>query len=433
MTPQQQRAFLQWSERLYPFQKRWIAEKSKFALCVKSRQIGFTHGSAAGCVAGGLLYGRPQIVLSASQDLSDEALAKARAHAQILASLGFTGANHFTTDNTTEIAWSNGGRVVALPANKRTARSFTGDVWLDEFAYHQDPEGIRDGAFPIATRGDWRVRVFSTPNGAQGLFHDWCSNPPKGWALHRVAASDAIREGLALDPAVLWQLCGGDERLFAQWFGCTFTDADQQYIASEWLKRALSWSGEAPDLDDPEVSLHAGFDVGRKHDLSVLVVIAVRRGIAWVVAVLTFSRTRFAEQRRSLDLARERLGWSTLHVDATGLGSQLAEELVETYGEEEVIPVTFSPLEKEGLATRAYRYLANNRLRLPKTAEGKLLAEEAKSVRRMVNSKGHISYDVPRSAGGHGDRWTALTLALKGAGEPTPLRTFGDTPILAIA
>ena len=400
---------------------------------MKSRQIGFSHATAAGAVANGLLFARPQIVLSASQDLSDEVLAKARAHAQLLAKLGFTGADKLVTDNATEIAWSNGGRIVALPANPRTARSFTGDVWLDEFAYHQDPEGIRDGAFPIATRGDWRVRVFSTPNGAQGLFHDWCSNPPQGWALHRVSADDAIADGLPLDRAVLRQLTAGDDRLYRQWYGCEFVDADQQYLPSAWLDRALTWSSEPPSLDDPEVSIHAGLDVGRKHDLSVLVVVAVCRGIVWVLAVLTFSRTRFAEQKHAIEVARDRLGWSTLHVDETGIGTQLAEELVETYGEEEVIPVRFTPLVKEDLATRAYRYLANNRLRLPQTKEGKLLAEEAKSVRRVVNGKGHVSYDVPKNAGGHGDRWTALTLALRGAGEPVPTRTLGDKPLLAIA
>lgn len=360
-------------------------------------------------------------------------LAKARAHAQVLAALGYAGADRFTVDNTTEIAWPNGGRVIALPANPRTARSFTGDVWLDEFAYHADPEGIRDGAFPIATRGDWKVRVFSTPNGARGLFYDWCSTTPAGWALHRVSAADAIREGLPLDPALLTQLCGGDERLYRQWYGCEFTDADQQYFPGEWLARALGWPGEMPALDTPGLTLHAGLDVGRVHDLTALVVVAVLERVAWVVAVLTCKRTKFSEQKTMIARARKRLPWETLHVDAGGLGSQLAEELVELYGEEEVVPVHFTPLVKEELATRAYRYLATDRLRLARGPEGVRLRDEGRDVHRTVSKAGHVLYTSKRTADGHGDRWTALTLALKGAGEPTPLRLVGGSPLMAVA
>lgn len=360
-------------------------------------------------------------------------LAKARTHAQVLARLGFDGADRFTTDNATEIAWQSGGRIIALPANKRTARSFTGDVWLDEFAYHIDPEGIRDGAFPIATRGDWRVRVFSTPNGSQGLFHQWATSPPDGWALHRVSVDDAITQGLALDRAVLRQLTGGDERLYRQWYGCEFTDADQQYLPSVWLDRALAWSGDAPALDDPDVAIHAGFDVGRVRDLSVLVLVAVHRRVAWVLAVLTWPRTRFADQRKGLAKAREIYQWESLHIDETGLGAQLAEELAEEWGEDEVKRVRFTPLVKEQLATRAYRFLSADRLRLPRNREGRLLRDEGAAVRRVVSAAGHVLYEAPRTSEGHGDRWTALTLALAGCGEPSTIRLVNDGPVLAIA
>lgn len=360
-------------------------------------------------------------------------LAKARAHAKVLAALGFAGADRFTVDNATEIAWANGGRIVALPANPRTARSFTGDTWLDEFAYHADPEGIRDGAFPIATRGDWKVRVFSTPNGARGLFYDWCTSVPAGWALHRVTAQDAINEGLELDPALLLQLTGGDKRLLAQWYGCEFTDADQQYLATELLAAAMRWRGRAPVRSDEGVTFHAGLDIGRKRDLSVLVVVALWDGIAFVVDVLTWPRTKFAEQRAGIEAARAKWEWDSLHVDETGIGSQLAEELVEAFGADEVKPVWFSPLAKEDLATRALRYLARRKLRLPRDERGETLKKEAAAVRRVVNDKGHVSYESPRSAEGHGDRWTALTLALKGAGEPSPIRGVSASPLVVAA
>lgn len=426
-----ERALWLWKRTLFPYQIRWIAEPARFALCVKSRQIGFSHATAAGAVLGGLVLGRPQIVLSASQDLSDEVLAKARRHAELLARLGYPGAVRFVTDSATELAWANGGRVIALPASPRTARSFTGDVWLDEFAYHLDPEGIRDAAFPIALRGDWRVRVFSTPNGATGLFYRMVHAPGPEWAVHRVTLDQALAEGVPIDRAAAHALAGGDARLIRQWYGGAFLDGDLQYFPTAWLTRARTWRGALPDLAD--ATIHAGFDVGRTRDLSVLVVLARVGDVAYVLAVHEFARTKFGAQRKALERARETYGWDTLDVDATGLGSQLAEELVEAWGADEVRPVQFTAPAKESLITGAFRWLVTDRLRLPRDASGDLLATEAQSVRRVISPSGHVTYPAPHGEGGHADRWTALCLALRGAGEPRPHRGVSTTPLVPAA
>lgn len=374
---------------------------------------------------------RPQLVLSASQDLSDEVLAKARSHAAILARLGYAGAADFAVDNATEIAWKGGGRIVALPANPRTARSFTGDVWLDEFAYHTDPEGIRDGAFPMASRGGWRVRVFSTPNGAQGLFHQWATTPPPGWAVHETTVDDAIADGLAVDLAKLWSLCGGDERLFAQWYRCAFLDADLQYLPTALLRAALAWEGALPDL--AAATWHAGLDVGRKRDVTALAIVAVVAGVAYVVAVLTCPRTAFGAQKALIRDARAVFRWDSLHIDETGIGAQLAEELVEEFGREEATPVQFTEQSKADLCTRTLRWLKNGKLRFPKDATGALLHKQGVSLRRVVTKAAHVTYAFPRTADGHGDEFTSLMLALKGAGEPQIVRGLGGTPLLAVA
>lgn len=417
-----------WRSTLYPYQIRWITEPSRFAACVKSRQIGFSHATAAALVLGALVHGRPQIVLSASQSLSDEVLDKARRHSTLLARLGYPGADRFTTNSATEIGWSNGGRVIALPASPRTARSFTGDVWLDEFAYHLDPKKIRDAAFPIALRGDWRVRVFSTPNGATGLFYEMASRRARGWAWHSVTLDDALAEGVPVDREAAFALAGGDERVIDQWYRCKFLDGDMQYYPTAWLVRALSWPGELLSIEG--ATLHAGFDVGRTRDLSVLVVVALVGSTAFVLGVHTFKRTKFAEQRKALAKLRGVYEWDSLHVDSTGLGSQLAEELVDAWGEDEVVPVKFGADSKEALITGAFRWLSANRLRLPKDDVGREIADEAKTIRRVISAAGNVQYVAPSGDGGHADRWTALCLALRGAGEPRPHRGVIDTPLV---
>lgn len=429
MSQQRRRALELWRDTFYPYQLKWINDPSRFAAMVKSRQIGLSHGTSGGCVLGALCHGRPQIILSASQDLSDEVLEKARRHAKVLERFGYRGATDFTVNNATEIAWSNGGRIVALPASPRTARSFTGDIWLDEFAYHLDPKGIQDAAFPIALRGDWRIRVFSTPDGAQGLFHSLITTPDPAWSIHSVTLDQAIAEGVPIDLTAAYALAGGDARLIEQWYRCGFLDGDLQYYPSTYLERMLRWSGEIPDLT--EATIHAGFDVGRTRDISVLVVIALIRGIAYVLAVVEMPRTKFRAQRKQLDAMREMFQWDTIHIDSTGLGSDLAEGMLEDWGAEEAHPTQFTAPMKEALFTGAFRWLSNGRVRAPLDVSGAALVTEGKTIRRVISDNGNVSYSAPSGSEGHADRFTALILALRGAGQPIPTRGMAADPVHA--
>jgi phage terminase large subunit-like protein len=301
---QARRAATLWRETFYPYQIQWITEPSRFALYVKSRQIGFSHATAGACVKGALFEGRPQIVLSASQGLSDEVLDKARRHAMFLARAGYPGADKFTTNNATEIAWSNSGRIIALPASPRTARSFSGDVWLDEFAYHLDPEGIRDAAFPIALRGDWRIRVFSTPNGARGLFYELFKKPAPGWVARRVTLDDAIREGVPIDRAAAYAIANNNERLIRQWYRGEFLEDAEGAL---WTRAIIDVSPEtAPELRrvvvavDPSVAADGGGD-----ECGIVVAGVDFEGHLWVIRDATANMSPSQWAARVVALAED--------------------------------------------------------------------------------------------------------------------------------
>ncbi len=422
MTPEQ-RAFDTWIDRAFlNYHREWILDRSQIAIAVKSRQIAMTSATAGGAVFWGLGGRRRQVVISASQTHSNEVIAKARAHCEILAACGHRGALDFTVDNTTEIAWRTGGRIKALASNPRTARAESGDVWLDEFANHADPEGIRDAAFAMVSTGDLRLRIFSTPQGAQGLFYDWITTPPPGWRLHRITVDDAIAQGFPADLEKLRSLAGGDDRVFNQWYRCSFLDADLQYISTALADGAMKWIGKVPDMAG--ATYYAGFDIGRRNDLSVLTVIALVGRVAWVVAVVPMKRTAFREQKRTLYEFRAAFQWQSFHVDESGMGIQFAEELVESWGDEEVKPIAFTSTTKADLATRTLRWLRDSRVRLPKDAEGKALYRDIIAVRRKIatGGNGNVSYESPTNSSGHGDRFWSLALALKGCGEPPVLR-----------
>lgn len=413
------------------YQQAWIFDPSNIALALKARQIGFSDGTAGRCIQWGHYHRRPQIVISASQNLADELLATVRIHCEILEALGNRAATRYKTNNSQCIEWKTGGRVIALSASERTSRSFHGDVYFDEYAFQQNPERLWAAAAPMASNGDWRLRVISTPNGAQGKFHEWCTSLPKGWSLHRVDINDAERHGKQVDRNKLLELVGGDERLFGEAYLCQFLDASLQYFPTELVTFAREWVGKTPSLAGAR--WFAGLDVGRTKDISALSATAIHDDIAWLLAVMTAQRTKFKEQHAMVRDARRVFQWEKIGVDQTGLGAGLAEDMVDEWGEDEVVPVQFTAPVKEELFTRTFRWLRNGAVRLPQNETGATIARQLIAARRVVTRQGNVVYRFGQDDQSHSDELCSFMLSLNLAGEPPAARGVGNYPVLAVA
>lgn len=416
------------------YQLEYIYDDSPVVVVNKGRQLGISDASAGKITRRGRFKRRPQIYISASQGLATELLDTVRNHCALLEALGDRDANRFTTNNERKLEWATGGSVLALSSSARTGRSFHGDLYFDEFAFHEKPDKIWAAAAPMATREGWTINVVSTPNGAQGLFYDWCeANPPKGWSQHRFDLHRALRDGAALDVEKLHALVGYDERMFAEAYLCAFLDGNLQYIPTAMVTRASAWTGGVVTHETDGVEIHAGLDVGRHHDLTVLTIVALSGGLAWVVAQITCKRTEFAKQRAIVRQARRVFKWDTLHVDASGLGEDMAEEFVAAWSDDEVRALKFSNEVKADLATRTLRWFRDNLVRFPKNQTGVDLAADCVAIRRIVTPAGKIAYDAPVTARGHADRFWSLALALKGCGEPVAPRGYAQEPLLLVA
>src|SRR5262249_51249028 len=130
------------------------------------------------------------------------------------------------------IQFPNGSRLVALPANPRTARGYPGNAILDEFAHHQDSYAIWAAIGRQVALGH-KFRALSTPNGEQGKFFDLarefglsegvapCSNPVKkgAWSCHWVDIHMAIADGCPISVEEMRDLFKDDDT-FAQEFLC---------------------------------------------------------------------------------------------------------------------------------------------------------------------------------------------------------------------
>src|SRR5688572_14093420 len=137
-------------------------------------------------------------------------------------------------NNETEISFASGGRIIALPSTG--GRSFTGNVYLDEFAYYERPKDVWDAAMAVTMLG-FRSRISSTPNGTGNEFHELCTNPlvNKGWAPHEIPIDAAIADGYPVDLDDCMTIAKGDQRIFDQLFKLSFLDNQLQYLPSDLI------------------------------------------------------------------------------------------------------------------------------------------------------------------------------------------------------
>lgn len=411
-----------WASTFYPFQRAWLFESARFAMCNKSRQIGMSHTTAAAAVLWGVFLGENTSVVSVGEREALEVLDKAKRHARVLSQLGSRWAGHTATSK--ELTFDNGAKVLALPSSSG-GRGYSGNAFLDEFAYVQNSKQVWDGAAGATFHG-YRMRVASTPNGIGNDFHRLYTNEQasKGWVKHEFPISRALADGMRVDIDECWAMAMGDPRLFAQMFECSFLDGDQQYIPTELVDSACVEA--SPRF---EGVAYAGLDIGLENDLTSLTVVkADARGKVWEQETFTCKRTSWPEQEELILRSFDDWDWRRICVDSTGLGAVPAQLLQQRLGAHRVEAVPFTMQSKEALATGLYQAFADKRLAILNNAA---MRRDICSLRRIVTGAGNIRYDAARTAQGHADRAWSMALAMMAsapyvAGRPGARADYGE-------
>ncbi len=403
--------------RWWDHQRGWLTDMSRLRVCCKARQIGMSTVVAAEALHAAV-YGETTVIVSASQRQASELLRKA-VHLLRLVTVAGDGAIEVDRQSAEGIELSTGGRVISLPATAATVQGYTGHVVIDEAAWIPDADALWMAIVPtISTRPQYRLSVVSTPGPRAGMFHKLWTNGDPAWSRHKIDIYDAQRGGAPHDVEAL-RAAVADEVTWRAAYECQFVDEAYALLPYDLLlsrvDETLPYRLDASSLWE-RGGLYAGYDVGRKHDLSVLVVLdRSRAGLKWCGAV-ELRQAPFAEQFALLrSLLRER-GMCRLAIDQSGLGMQLAEELVRGFGPR-VEPVTMTAPLKESLASRILAAFQRGDIQIP---NHRPLIDDLHSIQRTITQAGNIRYAAPRDAGGHADRWTALSLALHAAG-PAPV------------
>jgi phage FluMu gp28-like protein len=357
-------------------------------------------------------------------------MAKARQHCQTLQiATDYYDTRFFKNLSTKqlEIVLPGGVRIIGLPANPQTARGFTGDVLLDEFAMHAFDHEIWAAMFPTLLRGDGELDVASTPKGRGNVFSRLRDNDLFSTSV--ITLPEAISQGLNAD-AEETRRAMGDETLYRQEFLCEFIDETTAFLTYDQITACadptlvLHESVESLNGDGRE--LFVGVDVGRLRDLTVIWVLARSAGsvrtaspthtgntdVLSTLAIFELGGAPFREQFTLLSELLSLKGVRQCCIDAGGLGMQLAEDLVERFGGHRVEAVTFTASLKSQLACGLRIAIEGQRIRIPNDER---IHNDFHSVERSLTESGHFKLSAPRREGSHADRFWAAALSVHAA------------------
>jgi phage FluMu gp28-like protein len=430
--------------QLRPYQQRWIDDRSRFKLSVKSARIGYSYATGVDHIFRRLENGgSTTTVLSPSQAQSTEFVDVCKKNIQAIGAVAQVYDEAWKDDISAtdflvqRIQFANGSRIMALAANPRTARGYPGDAVLDEYAHQMDSYAIWAAIFRQVALGN-RLDVLSTPNGEQGKFFDLAKdlglsdgfapspNPTrKGpWSGHWIDVNMAVADGC---PINIEEMREGikDNDTWSQEFLCVFLKATGAWLPIELIQQCED-SGATVDWPAGYAArgaLYSGIDVARDHDQTVLWMVERLGDIRMTRLVLPLHAFPFPKQYDALD-PWVRMTTRTA-IDSTGMGIALYDLLNQTNGGR-VMGVSFGGTNDNGvrmkvdLAVRFKRILENAHFRLPYDPQIRI---ELQSVKREATSTG-VRFDAPRIelesavAGGakrkiyaHADRFWAASLA----------------------
>ncbi len=408
---------------IYPYQRRWLADRSRFKIAMFARQTGKSFTTTLELVDDCLdaeADGRKVhwVILSTGERQAIEVMEVGVKRHLGAYQVGFEAmasewrADDGETFRSSAVALPGGSRITALPAAPKTARGFSANVFLDEFAFHQDSRSIWKALMPVISAGH-KIRICSTPNGKGNKFHELMTNGDPIWSRHVVDIHQAVADGLPRDVDAL-RTAMADEDAWAQEFECQWLDE-----ASAWLDFELIASCESGEAGEPSRysggQTFIGNDIGARGDLWVAWVLERVGDVLWARELRILKRASFAEHEATLGELIERYRPLAVRIDQTGMGEKPVEDARRRWGSR-VEGVIFNNSSKQALANEIKDCFQDRRVRVP--AGDPVLRADLHRVQRVMSATGMPRFLAERDGAGHADRFWALALAVSAASSP---------------
>jgi phage FluMu gp28-like protein len=410
--------------KLLPYQQRWLADKSRFKIGMFGRQTGKTFTTALevveDCLEAEAAKKRARWVwLSRGERQAKEAVEEAikphfKMYGATFKALEYDWEGSYRA---VEVSTPGGSRITALPANPDTARGFSANVVLDEFAIHKDSRAIWGALFPVVSRSDLKLRIISTPKGKGNKFYELMTSTDQTWSRHTVDIHQAVAQGLPRDIGELHTAIA-DEDLWEQEYELKWLDE-----ASAWLPYDLIFGCEDPEAGRPKMYggrlCYVGNDIAARRDLWVAWVLELIGDVLWTREVRILRRASFADQDQALDEIMKAYNVTRLWMDQTGMGEKPVEDAKRRYGGSRVEGVLFTAAAKLDIAIAGKARFEDRKLRIP--PGDMALRSDLHKPKRIVGPTGIVRFIADEDGAGHADRFWALMLAC-GAANVAPMK-----------
>ena len=408
---------------------------------LKSRQIGATYYFSGEALENAILTGDNQIFLSASKAQAEVFQSYIVAIAKEFLNLELTG---------NPIILSNGAELRFLSTNGKTAQSYHGHVYLDEYFWIPKFKELKKVSSAMASHKKWRKTYFSTPSiKTHQAYPFWTGEEWKEGKLSRTNIDfptfDNLKDGGRLCPDKIWRYIvtiddaanGGcdlfdieqlideyNDADFKNLFKCVFIDSASSIFKFNQLQRAMCdsshWTDFKPSALRPfgrrEVWL--GYDPSRTRDNACLVVIAppVLPGEKFrVLEKHDWKGVNFKHQVAEIKNIYEKYNVTYIGVDITGIGAGVFDLIQDLYPRE-AVAIHYSPETKNRLVLKMIDVIESNRISFDSVHKDIPMA--FMSIKRASTKSGNaITFKADRTvAAGHADVFWAISHAI--ANEP---------------
>jgi phage FluMu gp28-like protein len=425
---------------LLPYQARWVQDRSRLKLALKSRQIGWTWATAYALIRRKCVSGATGDAWISSRDeiqarlFLEDCLAFARVIDAGSVALGSPILSE-RGQSSGMLTFRNGVRIHSMSSNPDAQAGKRGDRVLDEFALHPDPRKLYTIAYPGITWGG-SLEIFSTHRGSGSFFNTLIQEVqnkgnPKGFSLHVVTLQDALNDGFLYklqsklppeDPRqemdegdyfdFLRSGCA-DEETFLQEYMCVPGDDQSAFLSYDLIagcEYVVGENWENPSRNGTGAGdFYVGVDIGRDHDLSVFWVLEKHGEIYFTRRLLVMQGETFDAQEQTLDALLRMDGVRRCCIDQTGLGRQFTERAQQRFGRSKVEGVAFTTTVKEDLAYPVRTAFEGRTLRIPNDPQ---VRSDLRAIKKESTSSGNVRFTADRGRNGHADRFWALALAL---------------------
>jgi phage FluMu gp28-like protein len=417
----------------WDFQRELIIDPARMVLVDWARGNGKSFCIAAKIVLdsfGNEAAGKPSdwLIVSATREQAKEALEKcqdfARAvyaiaeHLEIIEEEGTTpdGKERYTRFL---LRLGNRTKVMAISASPKAVRGYTSNVWWDEAAFFDDDQEMYE-SLKHCTRGKLKFLISSTPWGGSDrrfyeLLHDeTIINGKPLWSKHVCDIYQAVAGGRPYD--IEMERASSKPDKWAREMELQWIDDATSWFSSSLLDRSEDDRASVDGSGYGGGNCYLGNDIGLRGDKWVAWVLEDQAGEMITVEVVGLDRSNFKDHDAVIDRLFRQYKIRRMCIDQGGMGERSTEHYQRLYGSSRVEGVIFNVNNKGAMAVLTKELMEERRLLLPKNQSA--IRSDLRTLKKTVSASGNVRFAAERTAGGHADYYSALSLAANAAITP---------------